>query len=465
MTTQRPNKAALANKVAPTAALPAMLTAALAAAGVLASTDIARADLGWEHTGTLRVTAIKQPLLKIKMYNHWTAQRHRLLLKYSLGIPGMAGKMPPLNLPKGTIPTFAPQGFAPQAFATQPKTSQLSSALASALASISSAGSTRAFASGADTVAGGAAGGGFGPAALMRGLAPGLAAILPAMRGGQPSTSGALALVQRADDDRLVSYDSQSRRFVSEPRRALLQRLRFDPWKTLAPQLSREAPPTFTPEQRARLVEEMRAILSPIQRRVQKIYFRALTKTRTFQGIEGRGYRVTQLNNVGGFGKGQSQWMRSSFEWWVAGTREGDEAIRQFREASQENLRGIVFPTTSMWLNEYISLASLPAEPAWRRAMRTFMAPDDAPAGTLGATPLHIAVTVEMPPLQRATVGDIRFEMALTRRDTGELAGTVFDAPSDYKQLKTEPYLKKLDPLLNGSALNSLYDLALSQMK
>lgn len=442
----------ITNEPALTAKLMTVLTTTLAAGGTLLGAGTARADLGWEHTGTLRVSTVKQPLLKFKMYNHWTPQRHRLLLKYSVGglPPGMSGQMPPFKMPPMPpmppikIPTFAPQ----------PQPSSLASAFAPMFAS-----GSLAPASGSLLL----------PGVLGREAAPGLAALLPAlpmaMRGGPPGGSGALALIQRAADDRLISYESQTRRYVSEPRRALLQRLRFDPWKTLAPQLSREAPPTFTPEQRERLVAELRALVAPVQRRVQKIYFRPLTQMRTFQGIEGRGYRITQLNNVGGFGKGQGQWMRLSFEWWVAGAREGDEAVREFHQAARENLQGITFPTTSMWINEYLSLASYPAEPAWRSALRTFMPPADAPPGTLGATPLHLAVTVEMPPLQRATVGDVRFELALTRRDTDALSDTVFAAPSDYKQVKTEPYLKKLDPILNGSALNSLYDLAFSQMK
>jgi hypothetical protein len=55
-----------------------------AAGSVLWSVDAARADLSWEHTGTLRVSKQKQPMLRFKMYNNWTPQRHRLLFNYSV---------------------------------------------------------------------------------------------------------------------------------------------------------------------------------------------------------------------------------------------------------------------------------------------------------------------------------------------------------------------------------------------
>src|SRR4028119_733015 len=56
---------------------------------VICSSPPARADVGWEHTATVRVSTMKQPIVNLKIYNHWTPQRHRLLLKYAVNaLPG-----------------------------------------------------------------------------------------------------------------------------------------------------------------------------------------------------------------------------------------------------------------------------------------------------------------------------------------------------------------------------------------
>jgi hypothetical protein len=395
--------------------------------------------MSWEHSGTLRVSKQKQPMFRFKMYNNWTPQRHRLLFKYS--VHNVAGLSNISNqIPMG--PTFLSSPFPASPLAAFSATSLSSTPLS------------------------------FGKTPGV--LAAVASALHPQIKGGVKNFGG-LGFVQRIDDDRLVAYESQSQQFVSEPRRALFQRLRFDPWKTLKPELSREAPPTFTEEQRARLMQEVYSTFEPLQRRMNRVYFRPLTEQRSFQGLPGRGYRLTQMTNVGGTGKGQ-QWVRMTFEWWVADLSGADEAVQQFSAAARENLRGIAWPTTSMWINEAISLSRYPADPQVRRAMQTFQrvaaATDTSSADAgreaiptapeLSVTPLYMAATVSLPPAQRAQYGDVHLEINLTQRSTDTLAETVFSAPNNYNELKLEPFLKQIDPVLDGTAIKSLWDSVLN---
>lgn len=391
---------------------------AMAAGGVLCAAHGARADLSWEHTGTVRVSTMKQPVFKFKMYNSWTANRYRVLLKYS--VHGPAADMMQMMKPDA-METFAPLSALTPRGLVPMKTSPVLLAQAS----------------------------------KNKEDAP------PSL--DKVTNFGGLALIRRTDDDRFIAYDSQTNRFIDEPARALLQRLRFNPWKALAPELARQAPPSFTDEQRARLVAEIRALTAPIRRRMMKVYFRRLATQRTFNGIPGHGYRLTQLNNLGGIRRGQ-QWVRTSIEWWLSDTQPGDEVVSQFREALHTQRQGLETPTASMWINEYFALAGYTGDETWREALETFKPRSSDAPGAFGPTPLQMSVSVALPPLQRAAIGDIRFDLALTRRSTDTLPNSVFTAPNSYTRWKPEPYLKKLDPYLNGSALKSFYDKILKEM-
>jgi hypothetical protein len=161
-----------------------------------------------------------------------------------------------------------------------------------------------------------------------------------------------------------------------------------------------------------------------------------------------------------------------AFEWWVADMGGADQDVQQFVAAARENLRGIAWPTTSMWINEAISLSRYPADPTVRRALQTFhgSAATTAEADSsamptspeLSVTPLYMAATVTLPPLQRAQYGDVRLEIYLTQRSTDSLAESVFAAPATYNELKLEPFLKQVDPVLDGTAIKSLWDSVLN---
>jgi hypothetical protein len=289
----------------------------LAASGLSLGAGAAHADLSWEHTGSLQFSTQKQPVMRLKMYNHWTAQRHRLLFKYSVhdltGLNKIGNEMPSMGFPM-----------------LQPNTHQQNAD--KSLQALLSAQRTPSLWNLAMSV--------LRPALAPKAMTPNA----PAPKKIQ--NYGALGFIQSIDNDRLIAYDSQTAHYISEPRFATLKRLRFDPWKKLDPRLSRETPPAFTTEQRARLMDELRALVSPLSQKMQKLYFRPLNEARTIRGIPGRGYRMTQLNNVGGLGKNQAQWMRTTFEWWVASSVAGDDTIRAYREAARAQLGGMAWPPT-----------------------------------------------------------------------------------------------------------------------
>jgi hypothetical protein len=80
----------------------------------------------------------------------------------------------------------------------------------------------------------------------------------------------------------------------------------------------------------------------------------------------------------------------------------------------------------------------------------------------LSVTPLYIAATLSLPPAQRAQYGDVRLEIYLTQRSTDSLADSVFSPPGSYKELKLEPFLEQLDPILDGTLIKSLWDSTLN---
>lgn len=373
---------------------------AVAAAALGAKT--ARADVTWEHIGTLQ-SSFKpaQPLMQVKMYNTWTTQRHRLLLNYAFA-PSVAKRA----------------GQMERGMPSMPKIPMLQSQKLQSL--------------------------------MPSDVAP-------------PKLFGSVGFIQRLDDDRVLAYESQTKMMVSEKRLALMQRLRFNPWKKLAPELANEAAPQLTNEQRTRLQAELGALTSPIRKRISKVYFRQLPGTRTYGTQIGNGYRLTQLVNAGGIKKNQS-WMRIVTEWWIAPESANDADITAFHAQTQRDRKALGGVTNSMWINEYIALSAIPTDPILRAAWSSLQIPADAPAGAFRGTPLLLTSKITLPPLQRAQMGDILFTLRLAKRNEDTLANTVFEAPKGYKTQDIQPALKKLDPILDGSAWISLWDYAFKNM-
>ena len=355
---------------------------ALVAAAASLLPAAARADVSWEHTGSVSVSSMPQPIMKFKAYTNMTPQRQRVLVKYI--IPG---------IPTTVVP--------PDAF------------------------------SGTDW-----------PKALR-----------PKKVGG----TGSYAFIQRLDDDKLIAYESQTKAFVSESRKLVYSKLMPDPWKKVAPELSAQAVPELSEVQRERLGAEIRATLSPLTKRFSKTYFRALPNARMMEGMLARGYRLTQMINVGGFRPSQAQWMRLSFEWWLTGDLPGDETIKTLQGAMTSDLKALGYPSKSMWRNEmgYVLLHTLP--PEYLTALKTFAPGPSFSEPSFGGTPLQMVMTVSPPPLQRALFGEVKATVRLTKRDTSTLAESVFAAPDKYTRLPLAPYFKQLDALREKMTFDEMF--------
>ena len=287
--------------------------------------------------------------------------------------------------------------------------------------------------------------------------------------------NGTLGLVTNLDADKLLAYSSESGEhgeYFIENRKALMKRLRFDPWKKIAPELSKSDVPKLSAEQRNRLGAEVRAALRPALKRVLKTYFRPVKQSRIFnvagEKIEARGFRLTVLMNAGGYGSNE-EWVRTAFEWWLAPEMEGDGIERGFLGKVLRDHRELGGPTTSMWMNETLPLmwASMPKE--FHSALATLLpqalsgdvAQDGSTPIMTGGTPVYAAATVIQSkprlgrcpdcgqyhvPLGGAKQSEsIRLELQLKNRSTRALSPAIFDAPAEYKKEPLEPLLKEWD--------------------
>lgn len=258
----------------------------------------------------------------------------------------------------------------------------------------------------------------------------------------------AFAYIQDFEADRLISSASPTQQYVTEPLKATARRLRFDPWKKRAPRLSEEAPLEFTPAQRARLGAEVRAAYTPYLKKHLKMYMRELPNTRTFNGIEGRGYRLSLLVNIG---SGQRpQWSRVNWEWWLASELPGDAEIRNYQKSTRRFLRDLGGPSASMWLNELYPVVwqMLPQE--LHQAAATMVPPIGSTREGFGGTPLRVYMTAVPPALQRAMLGgDVRVEFALLSRDTNGLSARVFEAPAGFKRVPLAPFFEQMEQMQN----------------
>ncbi|HEX8833121.1 MAG TPA: hypothetical protein VF719_02915 [Abditibacteriaceae bacterium] len=355
---------------------------AAVSAGVALTPGVAEADVSWEHSGSITVSTMKQPVARLKMYTNYAPDRARMLMYYAAPM-----------VPATPVPAEAFQG----------------------------------------------------------------SWVPPELRPKKITGYGSFGLVQRMDDDRLIAYESQTGAYMNESRSLVMRKMTVDPWKKIAPELSQSPTPELSEAQRARLGAEVRAGLSPIMKRFSKSYFRQLDEKRTIQGLDGTGYRLTQLINIGGIKKSQQQWMKMSFEWWMAGEQPGDEIIKSLQEKVGKELVAINWPSTSMWRNEfsYILLYSLPE--AYSQALKTVAPGPSFSQPSFGGTPLSFEATVTPPPLQRAMMGDVKMTMLLTKRDNEALPARVFEAPEKYKRLNMAPYFKKLDEMREKATIDEIF--------
>lgn len=381
------------------------LLLAFLATGVLPTVGWAQETpqfLSWEHSLTTRSSRSRHALAKVKIFNNWANGKHRLLAKYN--VSGL-----------GASDDFAGRTL--------------------------------------------------GPAFSMPSFNPGRVASKLAYH------HGTLGIVQDLSGDKIIAFSSEAGEhgeYFSEERKALMKRLRFDPWKKIAPELSREEVPRLSAAQRARLGREVRSALRPMLKDVFKTYFRALPKTRTFivdgETMDARGYRMTTLLNAGGYNS-NAQWVRVSFEWWLAPEIPADIVARRFLGQLISDYRELGGPTTSMWMNETLPLmwASMPQE--FHQALSTLLpvaigdAGEAAPLLALGGTPVYAAATVlqtrpkygkcpdcgenHVPLPGQVEKDTLRIEAQLQQRSTRALAPSVFSAPAEYDQQPLEPLIKQ----------------------
>jgi hypothetical protein len=378
-----------------------MLTAGVAGIG---TGNVARADLTWEHTGSVRFSGMKQPLVQFKSFTNMTPQRTRILFKYDAS--AALGSLPAGMEPK--LPGSFPMGGAmpTETAAAHKATSKVP---------------------------------------LLAQMEP------PNNEMPVNPLQGSVTLVQRFDDGQFIGFTSFTKQYVGEPIKEMLEKTRFDPWKKLAPKLSKEEPPSFTPQQRARLGAEVRALIWPFMKSHVKTYFRALPEKRTFNGIEGHGYRFTTMINTQPPFAEYEQWVRLAAEWWVADNLPGDEVVGQVREAAVNAVGRDPKRSTSIWMNEmpWVMWEMLPEEV--QMAAYTLMPrPDaavDSPEFRRANTPLYAAFTIVPPPEMKDKNGDLRMEVKLTKRSLETLPDRVWQAPADYKRVPLDDIMKQFQKL------------------
>lgn len=317
--------------------------------GAAATAPAARADVAWNHVGS--VTVGKKPLLSFSMQNQWSGQDHRTA--FSLD----ATKL--LN-------TFAP--------------------------------STGAVA------------------------------------------RGQVQFIERLGADRLIISSPQAPSYFDEPYKSLKGRLRLNFWEVVGSDLSPNEIPELTPEQRQRLGQEIRAVLTPFTRKISRTYFRALPTKRTINGLESRGFRYTTMSNVAPETK-QGQWVRVAAEWWLADGLAGDEEIRTFTQSANQ-IQDEGPQTASMWANEYMPVLWEAAPVEVHQALASLIGTANSTNYGFQGTPVQFFATVSLPPAAGMGVGgDIKFALELKNRHTNPAAPALFEAPAGGQRVQIEPFL------------------------
>lgn len=352
-------------------------TFALAAALVPAVAPHARADVSWEHKGTIKTSMLPMPLVDLKMFTSYAPDRSRILVKYhSSFVPAMP------------IPASTWKGEGAQ--------------------------------------------------------------VPPQLRPKKIIGTGSFGIVQNFADDRLIAWESQTGASIDESWTGTMHHIIADPFKKTDPRLGEEEIPDLSAAQRSRLGRELRAFLVPVTKRFSRTFFRALPGTRTINGIEGRGYRLTQTFFAKPTDKDQ---LKISTEWWLAGELPGDDLIRSAQASALDKLKGVGYPSKSMWMREstYVMLYAFPE--AAVTALRT-IAPGENFTG-FGGTPLELNLTIA-PPATAGMMGDMRAQIVLVGHSNNTIAPTVFLAPAGYKKLDMAPLWKKFDAMREKSSLEGI---------
>lgn len=252
---------------------------------------------------------------------------------------------------------------------------------------------------------------------------------------------GEVQIIERLDSDRLIISSPQSKNYIEEPYQSLKGRLRLNFWEALGSNLSADNIPELTPEQRRRLGQELRAVLTPFTKSVTRTYFRAMPNRRVINGLSSRGYRLTTTVNVSGQ-KNRPEWVRAAAEWWLADGLAGDEEIRTFTQ-NANRIKGEGGPrTASMWINEYAPVLWQAAPEEAHRALASLIgAPESRNYGFQG-TPVQLFMTISGPPAMAMGMGgDLKFAIELKNRHTLATNSALFEAPQGAQRIEIEPFL------------------------
>jgi len=272
----------------------------------------------------------------------------------------------------------------------------------------------------------------------------------PQLRLKKVTGTGSFAMVQNLADDRLIAWESQTGAAFDESFSGTMKHVLTDPFKKTDPALSAEETPELTEAQRQRLGREIRAYVKPITKRFARTYFRALNEKRTFSGIEGRGFRMTQLFFLKPTDKDQ---VKVSMEWWLGGDLPGDEAIKDLQTQSLEKMKALGYPSKSMWARElpYVMLYAFPEEVV--TAFKTLV-PGENFTG-FGGTPLELNLSIA-PPVSAGMFGDIKAQLALVARKTDTIPDSVFKVPAGYKKVDMAPLWKQYDAMQEQGSLEGI---------
>lgn len=348
---------------------------AVAAALVPTAAHTVRADVSWEHKGSIKVSSLPMSLVDIKTYTSYAPGKTRLLIKYhSPFIPTKA--IPASTWKEVNVP--------------------------------------------------------------------------PQLRLKKITGTGSLGMVQNIADDRLLAWESQTGASIDESFIGTMRHVIVDPFEKTDPSLSKEEIPDLSEAQRQRLGREIRAYLKPVTKRFTRTYFRALDEKRTIAGVEGHGFRLTQLFFLKPTDKDQ---VKISAEWWLAGDLPGDDTIRELQTQALDKLKAIGYPSKSMWGRElpYVLLNAFPEETL--SALHTF-APGENFTG-FGGTPLEMNLTI-VPPISAGGFGDIHAQLSLVKRSEDTIPERVFQVPAGYKKVDMAPLWKQYDKMRDEGSLEGI---------
>jgi len=249
--------------------------------------------------------------------------------------------------------------------------------------------------------------------------------------------AGGLGVMIDRKNDKFMLFSSEAQTYVEQPYREFLKQIRFDPFSKVAPELSKEAPPELTKEQRQRLGAEVNVATKAFLQNNFKVYFHALPGSRNFKALDGvttHGYRMTMLFNMAKPSQ-PARWGRVASEWWVADSLPGDDMIRDITGGLFDDVKSNGGLSTSMWINEALPLIwnSLPHE--MRDAMETYMPLPPAKDAWYKGTLAYLAVTSDLRKLKTAHPVKTRTEVTLQNRNTGVIPESIFLPPAGYEKM------------------------------